>query len=152
MAQNIIDDHKTDWHSLGDFKHIKYSILDIDLENKIVDVIFKFEAHKQILLHRHKALNKTWVIQGEHHIYKANGEIKEIRPLGCYTSSPASDEPHRECGGDEGAVVLFSIRGEKGVLYEVLDDELNQIDTLSFQDFIDLFEANKIKENGYENN
>jgi len=152
MTQNTFDDQKIDWHKLGDFKYIKYCILDIDLENKIVDVIFKFEAHKQILLHRHKALNKTWVIQGEHYIYKANGDIQEIRPSGSYTSSPASDEPHRECGGDEGAVVLFSIRGEDGVLYEVLDDELNQIDTLSFQDFIDLFEANKIKENGNENN
>jgi len=39
--------------------------------------------------------------------------------------------------------VLFSIRGEVGVLYEVLDDQQNIIGTLSFQDFIDLFESNE---------
>ena len=143
MTSYIFDDRNIDWQKLGDYKHIVYSVLDIDMENKIVDVIFKFEPHQQIVLHRHKALNKTLVIQGEHHLYKPNGELKEIRPVGSYTSSPASIEPHRECGGDEGAVVLFSIRGNNGVLYELLDDEDSLIGTLSFHDFVDLFEANK---------
>lgn len=143
MTPYTIDYQNIHWHKLGDFEHIVYSILDIDADNKIVDVLFKFEPHKQIVLHRHKALNKTWVIQGEHHLYKANGEIKEIRLVGSYTSSPASDEPHRECGGDQGAVVFFSIRGGEGVLYEVLDDEGNSVGTLSFQDFSDLFDGNK---------
>ncbi len=141
MTLYTFDDRNICWNKLGDFKHIVYSILDIDMDNKIIDVIFKLEAKKQIFLHRHKALNKSLVIQGEHHLYNANGEIKEIRPVGSFTSSPACDEPHRECGGDEGAVVLFSIRGEDGVLYEVLDDQHNLMMTLSFQDLVDLFEA-----------
>jgi len=143
MTLYTFDEQNIRWRNLGDFKYILYSMLDIDIDNKIIDVMFKFEAHNQILLHRHKALNKTLVIQGEYLIYKADGAFKEIRPVGSYTSSPASDEPHRECGGDEGAVVLFSIRGEAGVLYEVLDDQQNLIATLTFQDFIDLFKANK---------
>jgi len=142
MTLYTFDEKNIRWHNLGDFKYILYSVLDIDIDNKIIDVMFKFEAHKQIVLHRHKALNKTLVIQGEHLIYKADGALKEIRPVGSYTSSLASNEPHRECGGDEGAVVLFSIRGEVGVIYEILDDKQNIIATLSFQDFIDLFEAN----------
>lgn len=143
MTPYNFDDHNIRWHKLGEFEHFVYSILDIDKENKIIDVIFKFEPHKPIVLHRHKALNKTWVIQGEHRLYEPNGEIKEVRSVGSYTSSPASNEPHRECGGDEGAVVFFSIRGNGGVLYEVLDDEQNLVGTLSMQDFIDLAEANK---------
>lgn len=107
-----------------------------------MDVLIKFDAHKQIVLHKHKEHNNSFVVQGEHYLYNANGEVKEIRAVGSYTSSPASDEPHREGGGDEGAVVLFSLRGN-GILYEVLDDEQNIIDTVSFQDFYDLFEANK---------
>ena len=142
MTTYAFDQQNIDWHTLGDFKYIVYSVLDIDTENYIVDVIFKFDAHKQIVLHRHKALNKTLVIQGEHRLYKSNGELKEVRPVGTYTSSPANNEPHRECGGDEGAVVLFSIRGEAGILYELLDDEENLIGTLGFQDFVDLFENN----------
>lgn len=143
MTLYNFDDRNIQWHKLGDFEHFVYSVLDIDQENQIVDVIFKFEPHQPIVLHRHMALNKTLVIQGEHRLYEPNGEIKEIRSVGSYSSSPASADPHRECGGDEGAVVFFSIRGNNGALYEVLDDGQNLIGTLSMQDFIDLAEANK---------
>ena len=101
-------------------------------------MLFKLEANKQIFLHRHKALNTTFVIQGEHRLYEANGEIKEIRAVGSYTVSPASEDSHREGGGDEGAIVLFSIRENDGILYEILDDDANHIGTLSMKDLIDL--------------
>jgi hypothetical protein len=35
-------------------------------------------------------------------------------------------------------IVYFSIPGSDGVLYEILDDDLNIIATLGFQDFINL--------------
>lgn len=143
MTTFIFDDSNIHWQTLGDFKHFVYAVLDIDTKHQIADVIFKFEPHKQILLHRHKALNKTLVIQGEHHLYHANGELKEVRLAGAYTSSPAEPEPHRECGGDEGAIVFFSMRGGDTTLYEVLDDDENIIGTLSFQDFAGLFENNQ---------
>jgi hypothetical protein len=145
MTAYNFDDRNIQWHKLGNFEHFVYAILDIEKQSKIVDVLFKFEPHKQIVLHRHRALNKSLVIQGEHHIYKANGKLEEVRVIGSYTSSPASNAPHRECGGDEGAIVYFSIRDSDGILYEVLDDEQNIIGTLSMQDFIDLYEANEKK-------
>lgn len=143
MTAFRFDDRNIHWHKLGDYKHFVYNILDIDQDNSIADVIFKFEPHKPIVLHRHKVLNKTWVIQGEHRIYEPNGDLKEIRPVGSYTSSPANPEPHRECGGDEGAVVFFSIRGSSvdDVLYELLDDQQNLIGTIKMKDLIDLHEA-----------
>lgn len=137
------DDRNIQWHRLGDFEHFVYSVLDIDPDDHIIDVMFKFEADKPIVLHRHLALNKSLVIQGEHRLYQPDGSLKEVRRVGSYTSSPASPEPHSECGGNEGAVVFFSIRGNPGVLYEVLDDEQNVVGTLSMQDFIDLFEADR---------
>ena len=139
MRNVKFDDNNIQWNKLGDFEHILYSVLNIDELNIIIDVIFKFDPHQQIVLHRHKAHNNTFVVQGEHRLFEPNGDLKEIRAVGSYTPSPASDEPHTECGGDEGAVVLFSIRGSAGVLYEVLDDNLNVIATLTFQDFIDLY-------------
>ncbi len=141
MTSYNFDDSNIHWHTLENIEHLSYSILNIDETNKIVDVLFKLEPNKPILSHRHKALNHLFVIQGEHHIYAANGTLKETRPVGSYTSSPASDEPHRECGGNEGVIVLFSIRGSDGVFYEVLDDEQNLIGTLGMQDFIDLYKA-----------
>ena len=141
MALYNFDDSNIRWNKLGDFEHLVYSILDIDEKNNIADVLFKFAANQQIVLHRHKAHNKTLVIQGEHRLYEANGNIKEIRPVGSYTVSPPSDEPHREGGGDQDVVVFFSIRGSDGILYEVLDDDLNQIATISMQDLIGLYQA-----------
>jgi hypothetical protein len=81
------------------------------------------------------------VIQGEHRLYEADGKLKEIRPAGRYTVSSPSDEPHREGGGDEEAIVFFSIRGSDGVFYEILDDDQNVIATLGMQDFIDLYNS-----------
>ena len=141
MALYNFDDSNIRWNKLGDFEHLVYSILDIDEKNNIADVLFKFAANQQIVLHRHKAHNNTLVIQGEHRLYEANGNIKEIRPVGSYTVSPPSDEPHREGGGDQDVVVFFSIRGSDGILYEVIDDDLNQIATISMQDLIGLYQA-----------
>ncbi|MEC4750456.1 regulator [Methylomicrobium sp. Wu6] len=139
MSGHLFENADIKWQTLGDIEHLLYSILDIDEQNKIIDIIFKFAAHRQIVLHRHKALNKTFVIQGEHRLYEADGRLKEIRPVGSYTSSLPIDEPHREGGGDQDAVVYFSIRGNEGVLYEILDDDGNVIATLSMQDFINLY-------------
>lgn len=141
MASYNFDDRNIHWNKLGDFEHLVYSVIDIDEKNKIVDVLFKFAANQQIVLHRHMAHNNTLVIQGEHRLYEPNGEIKEIRPVGSYTSSPPSNDPHREGGGDQDVVVFFSIRGSDGVLYEILDDDLNLLVTLSMQDIIGLYKA-----------
>lgn len=141
MNNPLFADAGIQWQALGNFEHLLYSILNIDRENKIIDVIFKFAARRQIVLHRHKALNHMLVIQGEHRLYEADGNLKEVRPVGTYTVSPPSDEPHREGGGDEEAIVFFSIRGSDGVLYEILDDGLNVTATLGMQDFMDLYRA-----------
>jgi len=103
MTRYSFDDSNIRWHKLGDLEYFVYDVLDVDEQNNIVDVIFKFEPNKQIVLHRHKVLNKTFVVQGEHRFYEADGRLKEVCPVGSLTSRPASDDPHRECGGDEGA-------------------------------------------------
>lgn len=142
MALYTFDDSNIRWNRLDGFEHLEYSILDIDEQNKIADVLFKFAANQQIVLHRHKVHNNMFVVQGEHRLYEPDGKLKEIRPVGRYTVSPASDEPHREGGGDgQDVIVFFSIRGSDGILYEILDDDLNQIGTLSMQDLIDLCKA-----------
>lgn len=147
MTAYRFNDTHIRWRQLGDFEHFVYAVLDIDEENNIADVLFKFEPNQQIVLHRHKVLNKTFVVEGEHRFYEADGQLREVCPVGHYISRPASDDPHRECGGDEGAIVLFSIRsnerGEDALLYEILDDEHNVIGTLKFQDLIDLYEQNR---------
>lgn len=138
MAQVRFDDSNIRWQRFGDVEHLWLSVLDVDAKNRIVQVLFKFAANQQIVLHRHKTTNKTFVIQGEHRLYHPDGKLKEIRPTGRYTVSPPSDDPHREGGGDQDVVVMFTIYGENDALYELLDDQMNVIASISIDDFAKL--------------
>lgn len=132
------------WHQLPGFENFDYSILSVDRPNQLVDVLFHFHAHDPIVLHRHCAVNHTFVIRGEHQLFHANGELKEKRPTGSYTISQPDTTPHRECGGHGGTLVLFSIRGTEGVMYEILDDQQNVIAALDMDTFEALFAANSV--------
>ncbi len=122
------------WLRFGEVEPpIHYRILQIDEAQRIADVIFKFPARDSIILHRHKAPNHTFVVQGEHHLYEPDGSLREVRPTGSYTVSPASESPHREGGGQEDVVVLFSMRpGEDNLLYELLDNDQNPVGVVTF--------------------
>ena len=83
------------------------------------------------------------VIQGELRIYRQNGEVKEVRPIGSYVFTPAGGEPHTEGGGDEDVIALFSNRNVDGPIYEILDDDLNVVVTFGMPEFKALLEAQK---------
>lgn len=144
MSTHRFNDQQIRWNRLGEFPHLWYTVLNIDAPRQAADVLFKFAAGQQIQLHRHMALNHTFVVQGEHYVYEPDGRLKEIRPTGSYTTSPANPEPHREGGGpDQDVIVLFSIRGSDGVLYEILDDAQNRIATITMQDLTALYAAQR---------
>jgi hypothetical protein len=136
------DDRNIRWYNLGDFENFVFAMCNVDVPGKIVDFILKFPANKQIFLHRHLALTDTLVVQGEHRLYEPNGTLKEVRPTGSYTSTPPG-EPHREGAGDDGGVVFYSVRGKDGVLFEVLDDKLTVIGSLTMDDFVNAFKEQK---------
>lgn len=135
------DDSKITWNTLEGIDNLHYHIYAVDEERKIVDVMFKFAANKQVVLHRHHADYITLVIQGELRIYRSNGELKEVRPAGSYVATRAGGEPHTDGGGSEDAIAFFSNRGQDGVIYEILDDNLNTVATLGLQDFKALLQA-----------
>lgn len=141
MTARTFDDGSIRWNRLEGIAHLEYCILDIDRERLVVDVLLKFAANEQILLHRHTALNHMLVLQGEHRLYEPDGRLKEVRPTGRYTVSPPSAEPHREGGGDQDVIILFSIRGTDGTAYELLDDDRNVIGTIGMSDFEALYAA-----------
>ena len=143
MTTCHFDDHAIHWNRFGDFvPGFHYTILDVDEKSRVVDVLFKLPANEQIVLHRHRVLNHTFVVQGEHRLYESDGSLREARLTGSYTVSPASENPHREGGGEQDAIVFFSIRpGDDDVLYELLDDALNPIGTITFQTLVELHQA-----------
>lgn len=134
MAHAHFDPDTIDWQPFGEFPHFMFAIQHLDRQQRIADILFRFEAGKQIVLHRHLALNHTFVVKGEHCIYESDGRLRERRPTGSYTVSPASREPHREGGGATDAIVLFSMRPQPGeLLYEILDDRENVLAEVTFE-------------------
>ena len=137
---NIFDESKIEWSRLPDIDHVWLSILDVDETAKVIDVLFKFSANEKIVLHRHVAAFKTFVVQGEHRIYNPEGELTEIRPVGTYRAGLANMEPHQEGGGDEDVIILFSLRPyNNGPIYEVLDDKQEILSTMTFDDLKDMY-------------
>lgn len=145
MTIHCFDDRAIHWNRFGDFvPAFHYTILDLDEKSRIVDLLFRLPANAQVVLHRHRALNHTFVVQGEHRLYEADGSLREIRQTGSYTVSPASEQPHREGGGEQDAIVFFSIRpGSDEILYELLDDALNPLGTVTFQTMVELYQAQR---------
>lgn len=135
MTTYAFDDREINWQKLEVFDNFQYFILNIDKANKTLDLLFKFEPNSPIVLHRHCALNHTFVIDGEHCIYNVDGTLKEVRPTGSYTVSPPDVQPHRECGKDKSTIVFFSIRNADNKIYEILDDEQNIIVTFGLVEF-----------------
>ena len=139
MAACGFDDSNIAWNTIEGIADVWYRILDIDEENRIVDILFKFSAHARIVLHRHWAAYRTFIIQGELRLYNARSELTEVRNVGSYVSKPAGGEPHREGGGDEDVIAIFSNRNVEGPVYEILDDELRTVATLGYDEFKELF-------------
>ena len=123
--------------------HIEMSILNIDDQANIVDVLFKFEARAKIVMHRHTSVFNTFVVKGEHHIYTPEGELTEVRPAGTYRSGQPSEEPHTEGGGNEDVVILFSLRpyDAEQPIYEILDEHQDVVATMNFNALKELHEA-----------
>jgi len=128
-SKHAFDETKINWQPLPDVDHVWLSILNIDDTAKIVDVLFKFSAHEKIKLHRHTANFNTLVLQGEHRIYNADGELPDI-------------EPHREGGGEENVIILFSLRPyNNDPIYELLDENHEIEGTMTFDDLKEMHEA-----------
>ena len=75
------------------FDQISYYIYEVDEKNGSADVLTKFAPNRPIMLHRHKASYRTFVVQGELRIYRRTANLKEVRPVGSYVISDANGEP-----------------------------------------------------------
>ena len=101
-----------------------------------VDLLYRWEPNAYCHFHRHRASTTSMVLSGELHVIDidpATGkEIgRRIRKAGDYASKEPGDV-HMECGGPEGAVVLFNLFSTDGILAETLasDGEVIGVSTL----------------------
>jgi len=130
----LFDDTNVTWYPLLDLKYLVFSLLNLDIESETVDFLAKFEANERIALHRHLSHTNTFVVQGEHRLYEPDGRLKEVRPVGTFTSSPPG-EAHQEGGGDKECVVLYSVHGTvEGQMFEIMDDNKNVVAMLGMEE------------------
>ena len=141
MSTLPYDTRNIRWNTIEGFDHVAYHICAVDEAKRIVDILFKFDANSKIALHRHKTDYITLVLQGELRIYRADGTLKEIRPVGSYVAGKADGEPHSEGGGDQDVIAFFSNRNVGTLVYEILDDAQNVVATFGMAEFRALFDA-----------
>ena len=98
------DDSNITWRTLDWLPDISFFVYDVDEKSGIVDVIFKFAANEQVMLHIHHAPYITFVVQGELRFQNADGSPKEVRPCGSYVKGVVNGL--REGGRRQGGGVL----------------------------------------------
>lgn len=142
MSSYNFDDRNIKWNTLtlppvGELKHLLFTILNVDREDYIVHVLFKFAANEKIILHRHMIHNNTFVLQGEHRLYEPDGTLQGGAFDWHIQIHSAPGDIHREGGGpDQDVVVFFDMRGNNGVFYQILDDDWNVVATLGYAEFL----------------
>ena len=147
LDTTTFDESKVDWKPLPGpdgkpIDHISLSFLNVDEEAKIVDVLIKISANEKILLHRHGSNYSTFTLIGELRTYFPDGTLKDIRPAGVFKVGEPG-EAHTEGGGDEDVVCYFSLRPytATGSIYEILDENLDVVQAINFDDLKELNEV-----------
>ncbi len=122
---NDLYDDVIAWGAFAGLENLEVSISEIDEEREILDAIVRFSPNEMVGMHKHCAQTNMFVIQGELRIYEPDGELREVRPAGNYYRG-RRDDVHTEGGGEEGAVVLYSVRGHgENDLFELMDENQN---------------------------
>ena len=101
-----------------------------------VDLLYRWAPNAYCHFHRHTAVTTSLVLEGELHVIEVDATSgdelgRKIRYPGDYASKEPGDV-HMECGGPEGALVLFNLYTPDGNLAETLaaDGKVISVSTL----------------------
>ena len=149
------DESKYKWREVvpqGESYHVHhwYTILGYNEAAGTLDMVVKWGSDGgHCNLHRHKATTSVLVLAGEQHLYDYDEKgvmAKEprIRRAGDYGLSTGEQAPHMERGGPEGGLVYFGTHSNDGVIYEILDDDLNLVIPITIELLVADFEAEAV--------
>jgi hypothetical protein len=153
MTQSSFDPSRYRWREVtGDpdgsyFVHHDYTILGHDLAAGTLDMIVRWDGDGgHCPIHRHTATTTVLVLEGEQHLWDigpdgSRGEHR-VRHAGDYALTTAEALPHLECGGPEGGLAFFGAHSTDGLLYEILDDDLNVVVDVTMATLLADFAAN----------
>jgi len=127
--------------------HHDYTILGFDREAGTLDMIVRWQGDGgHCPIHRHTATTTVIVLEGEQHLWdiEADGSRGDhrVRRAGDYALTGDESKPHLERGGEHGGLVFFGSCSPGGLLYEVVDDDLNVISNVTIDSLLADFEAN----------
>ena len=137
MDEKDFFNRKIIWKSFGEFEGFRYSLLYVDLEKRVVDLLFQFDANQRCFYHRHYHPTSSLVLYGEHHIYEpklGGGENHKVRKAGQFAIS-TGQETHIEGAGDIGCTIYQNVRAESDLVYSVLNSDLTIKMDISIRDF-----------------
>ena len=135
---NLLDDQNLRWkHYTGnekfDYPIDYYAALLRANSDGHVDLLYRWAPNAYCHFHRHTAITTSTVLEGELHVIDVDPSTgKELNRKIRYAGDYASKEPgdvHMECGGPEGALVLFSLYTTDGVRAETLASDGTVIGT-----------------------
>lgn len=135
---DILDNPNLHWSHFEGGRHFDYpidywgAVLDVRDDGRQLDLVYRWEPNSFCHFHRHLAATTSVVLSGELHVTDFDDSGRElgtrIRQAGDY-SHTAEPDVHMECGGPDGAVVLFNIFAPDGDLAQVLTRDLEVLNT-----------------------
>lgn len=122
----------------------EYCLLGYDLVAGRLDMLLRYaKGRAHCRRHRHVALTVTLVLDGEQHLTEIlpDGSTRSIvRKKGEYALAEADNVPHLEHGGEDGGTVLLSMSAPDRVLFEYLDENMENGFLLTIDEFVAAWE------------
>lgn len=128
------DSSAIEWRRFRALEGVHYHILGVDVAAQTVDWLMKFEPGRACVLHRHVGPTKTFVLEGEHHVFEPGGATRVVRKAGTWATSEG-DDVHYESGGEGGGVIYLCMSGREDIVYDILNEALGSERAISVQDF-----------------
>jgi len=136
------DPANIEWQRMGSYTGFSYYLLNVDVENRVIDLLFNFEANQKCFYHRHHQPSSALVLHGEQHIWEPQSdgnERHEVRPTGHFSVAKGA-ETHIEGAGADGCIVYQNIRAKGDLVYSILNDDLSTRADVYMRDFFSSFE------------
>ena len=150
MPPNIFDEKIHKWVKVEDesdnytIRH-EYTVLGYDLAKGTFDMLMRFDNDGgHCIRHRHVAITTSLVIRGEHQVidlYEDGHSEIRLKRAGEYGLSLGDALPHKERGGDAGALVFFGNHTNNGILYELVDADLKVVHEVTIQEIVEPWKA-----------
>lgn len=131
------DGRDIQWKQFRALEGVYYHILGVDVAAQTVDWLMKFDPGRACVMHRHTGPTKTFVLEGEHHVFEPTGagNFRHVaRKAGTWAVSEG-DNVHYESGGEGGGVIYLCMTGREGIVYDILNDALQSERAISIHEF-----------------